>query len=545
MAPPPSHSQSLLPNSKALVLEGIQRDDGGFILEVSLQSNAHCPECGTRSRSFHSSYGRHLQDLPWQGQSVRLRVKARRFRCQNSSCARKIFVERLPDIARSYARQTDRLREIIRCAGFVTGGLPASRLLRRLAIVVSDDTVLRLVKLRSTRNEDDAVHCLGVDDWAWRKGQHYGTILVDLERHCVVDLLPERSAESLAEWLANNPTVSVISRDRSGLYAEGAASGAPDAQQVADRFHLIVNLSAAIERALEERSRLLVLPALETPAETDIGTAGTSVKPTQQQMLQKERRERRLRLYREVVKLHNEGNSQVAISRTLQIQRKTVRRWLRSGQFPERKPPARKPAKVQEFADYLQQRWKEGCHNATRLFEEIRKQGYRGRRGMVAHFVSGWRASNSAANPNRPRKLTPRGVAILTTRAPDQLTEEQAALFDQLSSVCPDLTWMRTLALEFRAVLISKDSNQLNDWIQTAKLSGIGHIVRFAFGLQKDIAAVSAAVESPWSNGQVEGQINRLKTIKRQMYGRAGLPLLKARILPYQSIAGTVDQRAP
>jgi transposase len=124
-------------------------------------------------------------------------------------------------------------------------------------------------------------------------------------------------------------------------------------------------------------------------------------------------------------------------------------------------------------------------------------------------------------------------------------TEEQAALFDQLSSVCPDLTWMRTLALDFRAVLNSKDSNQLNDWIQTAKLCSIGHIVRFAFGLQKDMAAVSAAVESPWSNGQVEGQINRLKTIKRQMYGRAGLPLLKARILPYQAIAGTVDQRAP
>jgi transposase len=540
---PPSHSQSLLPNSTALVLEKIQRDDEGFILEVSSQSNAHCPDCGTRSRSFHSFYGRHLQDLPWQGLPVRLRVKARRFRCRNSSCARKIFVERLPDIARSYARQTDRLREIIRCAGFVAGGLPASRLLKRLAILVSDDTVLRLVKLRPSWNAGKAVRYLGVDDWAWRKGQQYGTILVDLERHCVVDLLPERSAESLANWLANNPAVSVISRDRCGLYAEGATAGAPDAQQVADRFHLIVNLSAAIERALEERSRLLQLPAPEAPREADIGIAGNSAKPTQQQILQKQRRERRLELYQEVVKLHNEGYSQVAISRTLKIQRKTVRRWLRSGQFPERKPPARKPAKVHEFDDYLRQRWKEGCHNATRLFEEIRKQGYRGRRGMVAHFVSGWRASNSPATPNRPRRLTPRGIAILTTRAPDQLTEEQAALFNQLSSSCPDLPWMRTLALEFRAVLKSKDSNQLNDWIQTAKLSGIGHIVRFAFGLQKDMTAVSAAVESAWSNGQVEGQINRLKTIKRQMYGRAGLPLLKARILPYQAFA--VNQRAP
>lgn len=545
MAPPPSHSQSLLPNSTALVLERIQRDEEGFILEVRSQSNAQCPECGTRSRSFHSFYGRHLQDLPWQGLPVRLRVKARRFRCRNSSCSRKIFVERLPDIARSHARQTDRLREIIRCAGYVAGGLPASRLLERLAIIISDDTVLRLVKLRPSRNAGNMVRCLGVDDWAWRKGQQYGTILVDLERHCVIDLLPERSAESLAEWLTNNPSVSVISRDRCGLYAEGATAGTPEAQQVADRFHLIVNLSAAIERALEERSRMLELPAPAAPHKTDMATAETSANPTQQQKLQKQRRARRLERYQEVVKLYNEGHSQRAISQILQLQRKTIRRWLRSGQFPERKPPVRKPTNVQEFADYLQQRWKEGCHNATRLFEEIRKQGYRGQRGMVAHFVSGWRTSNSSATAlNRPRRLTPRGVAILTTRAPDQLSEEQAALFDQLSSSCPDLPWMRTLALEFRAVMNSKDSNQLNDWIQTAKLSGIGQIVRFAFGLQKDMAAVSAAVESPWSNGQVEGQINRLKTIKRQMYGRAALPLLKARILPYQTLAGAT-QRAP
>jgi transposase len=282
MAPPPSHSQSVLPNSTALVLERIQRDDEGFILEVRSQSNAHCPECGTRSRSFHSFYGRHLQDLPYQGLPVRLRVKARRFRCRNLSCSRKIFVERLPDIARSRARQTDRLREIIRCAGFVAGGLPASRLLKRLAIIISDDTVLRLVKLRPSRNAGNTVRCLGVDDWAWRKGQQYGTILVDLERHCVIDLLPERSAESLAEWLTNNPTVCVISRDRCGLYAEGATTGTPEAQQVADRFHLIVNLSAAIERALEERSRVLELPAPEAPRNTDIATAETSAQPTQQ-----------------------------------------------------------------------------------------------------------------------------------------------------------------------------------------------------------------------------------------------------------------------
>lgn len=208
MAPPPSHSQSVLPNAHCLALDGIERDEQGFVIEVSAQEIARCPGCGMRSHSLHSHYQRHLQDLPWQGISVRLRLKARRFRCRNPVCYRKIFVERLPQCASAYGRQTERLKEIVRSVGFVAGGLPGSRLLARLAIAISDDTVLRFVKLLpATESKEDSVRCLGVDDWAWRKGQDYGTILVDLDRHCVVDLVPDRSAEDLAEWLGKHPTV--------------------------------------------------------------------------------------------------------------------------------------------------------------------------------------------------------------------------------------------------------------------------------------------------------------------------------------------------
>lgn len=545
MAPPPSHSQSVLPNPQLLVLEAVQHDADGFVLEVSSRQAPKCPGCGKRSHSFHSSYRRRLQDLPWQGQSVRLRIRARRFRCRNPSCARKIFVERLQNVAVAYARQTDRLKEIIRCVGFVTGGLPGSRLLARLAIVVSDDTVLRLVKLPSPDSSECPVRSLGVDDWAWRKGQDYGTILVDLERHCVVDVLPERSPESLAEWLVEHPTVSLISRDRSGLYAEGARLGAPNAQQVADRFHLMLNLSAAIERALEERSRQLQIPAAPTSSEPDTEPEQSQPRLTLHQKVREQRRERRLQLYEKVMALHREGHSQQAIAQTLSIQRKTVRRWLRAGQFPERKPSVRRPAKVLEFAEYLRRRWTEGCHNATQLFQEIRKQGYRGQRGMVAQFVSGWRAPKHHVVAARVQRIAPRQAALLATRASDQLTPEQRMLFDRVSSTCSGLKLMRTLALDFRAALTSKDGNQMRGWIQTAMRCGIGSLVRFAVGLRRDISAVTAAVESYFSNGQVEGHINRLKMIKRQMYGRAGLQLLHARILPYRTLNGHAIQRAP
>ena len=547
MATPPSHSQSVLPNSKILLLESIERDDNGFTLEVRTSQLPRCPDCGELSSSRHSHYVRRLQDLPWQGSCVRIRLKARRFRCRNPGCRRKVFVERLPEVALPYARQTHRLADIVRLIGFVVGGLPGSRLLARLAITTSDDTVLRRVKMRLPSDAiDDPIRSLGVDDWAWRKGQDYGTILVDLDRHCVADLLPGRSAEELAEWLTQHPTIHVISRDRSGIYSEGAQLGSPDATQVADRFHLVLNMSAAIERALEERSSQLQLPVAK-PAATEQAQSEDPPpsKATLQETRKQQRRQRRLGRYEQVVQLHREGHSQKAISQALEIQRKTARRWLRAGQFPERKRPVRRPPKVQEFAEYLQRRWAEGYHNATKLFQEIQSQGYRGQRSMVAQFVSVWRRPGHLSRPDRPRRVAPRQAAILTTKSPDQLTEEQRSLLDRLSTSCPELLWMRTLALDFRDALASNDGRQMRCWIHSAKQCGIGSLVRFAFGLQKDLSAVLAAVETPWSNGQVEGQINRLKTIKRQMYGRAGFPLLRARVLPYAPLATLAAQRAP
>ena len=214
--------------------------------------------CHQVSTAQHSEYTRQLGDLPWQGLAVRIWLTVHRYRCRNRECARQIFCERVPGVARGYARRTEWLTEIVGVIGYVAGGLPAARLLERLSIRTSDDTVRRLV--RRNRPEPQAqqpVRYLGVDDWAWRKFQSYGTILVDLERHRVADLLPDRSAESLALWLEQHPTVEVIARDRGGLYADGGSKGAPFAMQVADRFHLVVNLSATIERVLEERSREL------------------------------------------------------------------------------------------------------------------------------------------------------------------------------------------------------------------------------------------------------------------------------------------------
>jgi hypothetical protein len=302
MATPPSHSQTVLP-SENLILDKIERFHDGFLLHAHVHQKVRCPACGQVSRSRHSEYERRLQDLPWQGCAGEMRLKVRRFRCRNPCCVRKIFAEPIPKTARSHARQTIRVGEIIRLIGYTAGGLPGSRILQRLAISVSDDTVIRAVKRCDKAPADNRIRSLGVDDWAWRKGQSYGTIFVDLEKHRVVDLLPDRSTEAVKAWLEKHSGIEIISRDRCGIYAEAAQQGAADALQVADRFHLLMNLSAAIERALEERSSELCL-AVEVQQPGGIeGPPDLEKRTTLAEQRKQLRRDRRHERYERVIEL--------------------------------------------------------------------------------------------------------------------------------------------------------------------------------------------------------------------------------------------------
>jgi len=465
--------------------------------------------------------------------AVQMWLTVGRFRCRNKRCPRKIFCERLPGVAHAFGRQTGRAAEITRLVGYIAGGRPGQRLLTRLSLPASEDTVLRRVRQAPTQPLAALpVPHLGVDDWAWRKGQNYGTILVNLDLHRVVALLPDRAAESFAEWLQQHPEVTTISRDRSGLYAEGATQGAAQAQQVADPFHLVVNMSSTVERVLEEHGRQLVLadtkegePAACFP--TDEPVAEAAPRPLTQSQL---RRQRRLDLYEQVVALSRAGVSKADISHRMKLGRNTILRWLRRSQFPERKPRHGRPPKVIEFAEYLRQRWNEGCHNALRL---DRRSALRDTRANMAWSRGLWPVGGKHGPHNQTPTITPKYAAILVTRRADQLTDEQQQLLDRLAVPCPEIIPLRKIALDFRTALKDDNSKLLRKWIEKAKRCEFGPIVRFAYGLPKDISAVAAAVDTDWSNGQTEGQINRLKMIKRQMYGRAGFVLLRARVLPY------------
>jgi transposase len=258
-------TSTLLADPTAIRLEKIIQHPSSLTLVVTAtQLRPECPRCHRPSTRVHSYYTRRVADLPWHGIAVRLELHTRRFRCRNSLCTKRVFCERLPMVVSCYGRKTVRLDDALRLIGFLLGGEAGSRAARKLAMTTSPDTLLRRVR-RATPPCAPTPRVLGVDDFAFRRGRHYGTILVDLEKHRVIDLLPDREAGALSAWLKRHPGVEVVSRDRSPTYASAIYEGAPGAMQVADRFHLLMNVREVVEKVMMRQNRLLRSRSLAAP----------------------------------------------------------------------------------------------------------------------------------------------------------------------------------------------------------------------------------------------------------------------------------------
>jgi transposase len=242
---------------QTLCINQLKYEDNTVIVSADTSSaSARCPCCHQLSHRVHSRYHRTLSDLPWAGQQVSWRVTVRKFYCTNGHCSGKVFAERLDKVAREYGRRTIRQQQALEAIGFALGGEAGSRLAIQLGFPVSPDTLLRQIR-QAPESALVPPAVLGVDDWAWKRGHRYGTILVDLERHRIIDLLPDRNPQSFADWLQGQASVRIISRDRGGEYREGARRGAPQALQVADRFHLLKNLSEVLQKVFRSHSALL------------------------------------------------------------------------------------------------------------------------------------------------------------------------------------------------------------------------------------------------------------------------------------------------
>ncbi len=505
---------------------------------------ARCPCCRRVARQVHSRFERRIMDLPCGGRTVALVLQARRFSCRNAACPKRTFRERLPGVVAPRVRGSDGLRAALTRVGMALGGEPGARLAGQLSMPTSGDTVLRLV-CAAPLPAYAAPRVLGIDDWSWRRGRTFGTILVDLEAHRPVDLLADRAPDTVAAWLAAHPGTAIVARDRSEGYAEGVRRGAPAAIHVADRWHLLDNLGAALERfLLNKHAALQAAAASVAVAHAAHAEEDERLPPPRQpwQLRQDEEGERRhakrLAQYAAIHALRHHGADIAAIARTVGVSRETVYRYLRLDDPPARPRPQRPPRAqvLAPYEAYVRQRWEEGCHNAMRLWREIRAQGFGHSYTPVARLTA--RLRKGQAPTPRPRTglasvggPTARQVARLFLRRPDDRTDSQQAYLDAVCHADATIATAYAVAHAFGQMLRGRHGERLEAWVETASGSGIAALRGFAIGLRADYAAVKAGLTLEWSNGQTEGQINRLKLLKRQMYGRAGFTLLRQRVL--------------
>jgi transposase len=517
------HLLPLIPGG-LLVQQVLPEPDRITILSRPTSLTSTCPICRQASGRVHSRYRRILADLPWQGRRVVPHVEARRFRCDTGSCPRQVFTERLPDIVLPRARRTGRLGDLQRHIGLALGGEAGSRLARRLIMPVGATTLLGMVRAAAPETPKQAPRVLGVDDWARRRGRRYGTILCDLERRRVVDLLPDRRVETLASWLRGHPGAEVISRDRGGTYADAARQGAPDAVQVADRWHLLENCSQALLSVVRRRRTEVRAAARPTGDTLPVDDRPPPMTGAERRHWERWRRQREV--YGEVIRLHREGEPIKSIVRKLGIGRNTARRRVR-GADPDLFRPRQNM--LQPHLGVLERRWAEGCHNGARLWRELRDAGFRGGLRIVTEWATRQRLAQRQGRAASAFDAPPlRRVARMLTADPARLEPQERPYLDRLLAASAPLAQARDLALRFAAIVRQRCAGELDGWLADAAGS---EMQSFANGLQQDAAAVRAALELPWSNGQTEGQITRLKLIKRQMFGRAKHDLLRARVL--------------
>jgi transposase len=420
--------------ARRLLPEGLQAV--GVVPETSVivlrtratASYARCPTCGLASGRVHSRYTRSVSDLPWRGIAVKVEVRARRFFCDREGCKRRIFCERLPEIA-ARARKTGRLEEALLAIALELGGEAGARLAQELGLVVSPDVFLDRIRRGGSDPECAArrkVRVLGVDDFAFRRGDAYGTILVDLERRRVVDLLPDRSADALTAWLSAHPGVEVVSRDRFPAYADAISPGAPGATQVADRWHLAHNLAETLDEFLVGKRPTLKAaavvdgggPAADDEAargeEEDVASPGpmTPNRPrlwyARQQEAAKRRHERLIEQWREIRRLQEAGADVADIARRLGISRRTVYRYKDLAEPPERSRHHRRATVLDPYVPYILGRWEEGCRNGMKLFREIRERGYAHGASNVGRLVAELRRNDGLGRTNGERRGAPR-----------------------------------------------------------------------------------------------------------------------------------------
>ncbi|MGW1997624.1 ISL3 family transposase [Embleya sp. NPDC001921] len=527
------------PEVQDLVVDGVRVVGDAVRVDAHRgRPTARCPGCGCgcgcEGGKVHDVYTRRLADRPLGGRRVSVLLRVRRFVCDEITCGKRTFVEPVASLTRRHGRSTEAANTLVRAIGVAVGGRAGARFAARPGLGVERDAIIRRVR-ELPDPPASSVRVPGVDEFAFRKGRTYGTVLVDMETRRPVDLLPDRCADTFAAWLADHPGVEIVCRDRCRLLAEGAARGAPDARHVADGWHLLHSLTLAVERTAHgHRACLRKNPEYTLPERRDdaadaakattalIGAASPADPPGNQLLARTRQRHADMHEPRE------RRYTLSAIARVPGPDRKTVRRFANTD-LDELLASARdrRPGELDRFRPYLQHRFRTGATNASALFREIREHGYRGSRVVVTEYVATMR-SGTAVREERRAIPTPRRIAAWIMRRPEGLTSGERTQLDRVLTACPDLASAHAPAGDFAAITRERRGKDPTAWMARALADGPKPPQDFAVSLQSDRDAVINGLISQWSSGMVEGQVTRIKFLKRRSYGRASFATARA-----------------
>jgi transposase len=490
-----------------------------------------CPQCGRPSAKVHSRYERTLADAAISGQHVILRLRVRRFFCHHPACPARTFAEQIPSLTTPYARRSPLARRMLEQIALALAGRAGARLADKLGLPVGRSTLLRLVRALPDPDPGD-VAVLGVDDFALRRGHHYGSVLVDMATHHPVDLLADREAGTFADWLRQHPGTRVVCRDRAGAYADGARQGAPAAIQVADRWHLWHNLAQHVEKLVARHRGCLREPDPESQPPSDPTTgpdpAHLTARRGEDSVLVRRAQQR----YAAVQALRAKGKGIKPIMRELGQAKETVRRFARAHSVEEllAKPREGRPSILDPFKPYLHQRWNQGAKCATRLVEEIRTQGYHGSAAIVRTYLRPFRELGSTP-PAAPAPPKARDLTSWLLRHPDSLEADEQLKLKEVLARCPELDAVASHVGAFAELMTGLGGDRLGDWIAKVEADPLPDLHSFTAGLKRDLNAVVNGLTLRYSSGAVEGTVNKIKMLKRQMHGRASFDLLRKRML--------------
>jgi len=485
----------------------------------SIQKTAKCPCCAKRSKYIHSSYVRVLRDLPMSTRCVSINLTARKFFCKNPDCKRMIFTEQPGDEIKAYSRMTNRTRQR----------------LQSISLPVSPSTALRFVDSLPIPLIDK-VRVLGIDDWAYRKGLSYGTLLVNIETRQAIDLLEGRDGVALKKWLKQHPEVETVTRDRASSYSSAVSAVLPNAEQVADRFHLLANLSDSVYEVIRHEYRDLSNSLLEdSPPQVTIAPDISDEEPTKGPGKEKgEMNDYFKARFDKVKEMLKDGVSVKSIAKSLQMSRNTVRRYSKMDILLNKGIHIRN--NYNEYKEIIEREFSEG-KNITTIFDSITKAGFKGGKSS---FYEQFKDHPMRTNPEtktltvvKQRLMSPRKIARYLRFADLSKIENnfEREIMISLFSKNTILEKLRLQILSFKDLLLGNDDSLLEDWMNKTWAIGKFQLQSFVRGLRSDIKAVRNAIKTNWSNGQVEGQVNRLKSIKRQMYGRASFELLRRKVI--------------